>query len=795
MRNFTLKTLILTVLGLIGVYGVSVQAQTWTRTSLSDATGKNVYLYNLGTKKFLGKGGHWGTQATLASEGVLFTLTETSKGAGTYYLTSHLQQQDGTVNGKLTFTSENSSFYDKNGVFYVDQTHNYLANLIFTEVSGESNVYNISVAETDTLSTYIGINYMVAQDNGITNSKDASMEATDDAAKWILVTEDTRNAAFQNDSNIEDVTATFLIKDFDFGRRDLNVDNWKTSDGKALTWNEKNGKPSDAYPTTTVTTTTTYVYMANHKHSSQTCEQTISLSEYKGESCDTTCSIGRQKSYAFNYSHAESNTTSTTTEGYTYYNGNGYDANSEITDESTSKTVRAQYLYGGKWTANIHGSAGTLYQTISSDNMLRKGWYTVYCKAFTTATKGTVKLVVTPADALNLESTHTRTADVVKFNGETIPTTYVEASDSLAADDYLISAQVYVDETNGTYNPLTFGIYVDGADEKAWTCFDDFELKYNGDAPMILLLDEESESSDYLEAQRYEYEGDKTGEDYYKGNRVLYLHRTFNLNKWNTLVLPVDITVGQARNAFGSDVKISEFFGAIDEDRPGTIIFKNITTTETNDIAIKANKLYLIKPTVAEPGADGATTIDTVSKTCTYNGKEINISLDKYYTFPAVQYNYFDEGTLNTRPDCSESVAEYYGTDGKIKAVGTYLNVTAKNGIPVNSYVLSGKSTDNSVAGLWYYRTAKTKSKGFRGWLETVTTEGQASTGLDYEINGIVEHVAGDPTGIGEILLNPNTVNGNVYNLNGQLIRRNATSLDGLAAGVYVSNGKKYVVK
>ena len=788
MRKFTLKTVILTVLGLIGVYGVSVQAQTWTRTSLSDATGKNVYLYNLGTNKFLGKGGHWGTQATLASEGVLFTLTKTSTG---YNLTSHLQQQGGTTNGKLTFTSDHG-FFDKNGVFYVDQNHDYLANLIFTEVSDESNVYNISVQDTLSSSSYYGSYYMVANDNGITNSKDASIEATDDAAKWILVTEDTRKAAFQNDAYIEDVTATFLIKDFDFGRRDLNVGNWKTSDGKGLTWNETNGKPSDAYPTTIETTTTTYTYKANHKHRNSSCSYTFTTTDSSlGESCTHACESGNSnKTYKFDLETINTNTTSTTTEGYTYYNGNGYDADYVITNEG-----RAQYLYGGKWTANIHGSAGTLYQTISSDNMLRKGWYTVYCKAFTTATQGTVKLVVTPADALSLESTHTRTADVVKFNGETEPTTYVEASDSLAADDYLISAQVYVDETNGTYNPLTFGIYVDGADEKAWTCFDDFELKYNGDAPMTLLLNEDSESSDYLEAQRYEYEGDKTGDDYYKGNRVLYLHRTFNLNKWNTLVLPVGITVGQARSAFGGDVKISEFFGAIDPDRPGTIIFKNITTTETNDIAIKPNRLYLIKPTVAEPGSEGATTIDKVSKKCMYKDTEIEISLDKYYTFPAVQYNCFGDDPLDTRLDCSESVAEYYGTGGRIKAVGTYLNVTAENGIPVNSYVLSGKSTDNSVAGLWYYRTAKTKSKGFRGWLETVTTEGQASIGLDYEINGIVEHVAGDPTGIGEILINPNAVNGNVYNLNGQLIRRNATSLDGLAAGVYVSNGKKYVVK
>ena len=51
------------------------------------------------------------------------------------------------------------------------------------------------------------------------------------------------------------------------------------------------------------------------------------------------------------------------------------------------------------------------------------------------------------------------------------------------------------------------------------------------------------------------------------------------------------------------------------------------------------------------------------------------------------------------------------------------------------------------------------------------------------------------PTGINGIVKNTNIIGGNIYNLNGQLVRRNTTSLDGLAPGVYVMNGKKYVVK
>lgn len=34
-----------------------------------------------------------------------------------------------------------------------------------------------------------------------------------------------------------------------------------------------------------------------------------------------------------------------------------------------------------------------------------------------------------------------------------------------------------------------------------------------------------------------------------------------------------------------------------------------------------------------------------------------------------------------------------------------------------------------------------------------------------------------------------------VYNMNGQVVRRNAQSLDGLPKGLYIMNGKKYIVR
>jgi len=37
--------------------------------------------------------------------------------------------------------------------------------------------------------------------------------------------------------------------------------------------------------------------------------------------------------------------------------------------------------------------------------------------------------------------------------------------------------------------------------------------------------------------------------------------------------------------------------------------------------------------------------------------------------------------------------------------------------------------------------------------------------------------------------------NANIYNINGQLVRKNAKSLEGLPKGIYIVNGKKVAVK
>ena len=89
-------------------YAQKVQpVAAWEGTAPSAANGKTVYLYNVGTKQFLGKGGRWGTEATMNVEGAPFELTYTN---GTFTLTSKVKQEGGDSNGKLTLMDGTPQF-------------------------------------------------------------------------------------------------------------------------------------------------------------------------------------------------------------------------------------------------------------------------------------------------------------------------------------------------------------------------------------------------------------------------------------------------------------------------------------------------------------------------------------------------------------------------------------------------------------------------------------------------------------------------------------------------------------
>lgn len=198
----------------------------WTGTTPSNANGKTVYLYNVGTKQFLGKGGRWGTEATMNVEGVPFTLNYES---GTFTLTSMVKQEGGSSTGKLTLMDGKNSVHDK-GNYFVDQNGSS-----FTATE-QGDGYVITSKATTSGSTMYDKTYKVVALGA--NQKAYAKLSTDawvqgdstDYATWIIVTEDQRKDAFTkvNNAHVAAVNATFLMSDFDFARNDNSCSKWKT---------------------------------------------------------------------------------------------------------------------------------------------------------------------------------------------------------------------------------------------------------------------------------------------------------------------------------------------------------------------------------------------------------------------------------------------------------------------------------------------------------------------------------------------------------------------------------------
>lgn len=460
-----------------------------------------------------------------------------------------------------------------------------------------------------------------------------------------------------------------------------------------------------------------------------------------------------------------------------------------------------QQSYGGAWTANIHGARGSVVQTIPTKNMIKEGWYRVSCVGFTTATKGIARLYAASGKGNNTTGSGA-TASTEKFaianlhriDAATRPATYVAASkllDTPNVNTFDASVKVYVSPTNEaktTFETLSFGIQVGSAadpnqdaDDKAWTCFDNFKIEYLGTPEHELILDEDQTDGGYIKAQAWD--DDKTLQ-----KSIVYLHRTMNPNKWNSLVLPISLTVGQVKSIFGDQVHISKFYGAR-EDHPQRIIFDPITANRNDPdaIAIEEGKLYLVKPT-----ADGGMPQKQTVKT--FNKDGYNISVEDYYTIVGVTFKKKSEIADNAYSGrvMGDTGPEEFGTNQQVQFVGTYVMCFDNNNkIPANSYVLNGNN-EGGTAGLWYYRTVPTNTRGFRGWLQSV--QGQASKVFEYEIEGVVEQVNGNTTAIDGIEA-AQQHSANIYNLNGQLVRQGATSTEGLPSGLYIVGGKKLVVK
>ena len=228
---------------------------------------------------------------------------------------------------------------------------------------------------------------------------------------------------------------------------------------------------------------------------------------------------------------------------------------------------------------------------------------------------------------------------------------------------------------------------------------------------------------------------------------TMVFHRTFTPGKWNSLILPVDMTADQVKAAFGADAKIARFNRLQDK----WIYFD--MQTENN---LLKNVPYIIKPT-KEPTA--------VNRTYNVGGEKTKYIDGYVYTVTGIIY----EGLPNLQQE------DIKFTSG-MTHYGSYTNPTV---VPADSYILhrSGDMVHTAVE--------HKNIKSYRTWLRETTPSGET-------LQMRVEQNDGPSTGIKVIEETAKNANA-VYNVSG--MRMNSSNTNNLPKGVYIINNKKVVIK
>ena len=446
-------------------------------------------------------------------------------------------------------------------------------------------------------------------------------------------------------------------------------------------------------------------------------------------------------------------------------------------DAADFQKVSIESKENGKYGFASFSGIGEVSQTFKAPVT---GVYEIECRGFYQGNEA--KLFVTvngkthETPLVNTGSEFTKCTWVSTYGG----TTVTEAQK-------LAAGKALYDNENGKYtvkvvisataeSDMKIGIKKDAATQssacyRTWGpktdyCYDtdfvgvyNFAVRYVGKSKAsIFVLDEDAASTEYMEKA--------TGKDY--EDVTVYLKRSFTLNKWNSFVTPVGLTNAQVKQAFGDDVKVAKLAGVGGvTGHESSIDFRTVDLSQEG-VAIEPAQMYLVKPTK-----------DAVDMNLEF--ADGTIVSGKMYLIGrrALDGSKITDGTLKIKPTEGRPAEGAEITGAQVDFMGTYVALDATNGPQVGAYAWSG--------GDMYHLKKANAIKGFRGWLVDRT----GAKSIKFNIGD------GSVTSIDEVIANDRAekTSDAVYTVDGVKIRDNASSLEGLPAGLYIFKGKTHLVK
>lgn len=520
--------------------------------------------------------------------------------------------------------------------------------------------------------------------------------------------------------------------------------------------------------------------------------------------------------------------------GLNEYEGSVTSDNPYTFNGTTYKSIDDYQTHLGKYyCADIKNTRGAVYQVVHVEH---GGSYVIECKAYSNTNKAKLFAVLLKdpkegttnykdiVDGSFRETVVMQTANMSQTEQDNLHVSDQNmdyaGKEFYGSHKYFNSVLVQVPEGGGN---ICFGVRVGSvkdneAGTNEWTVFDDFRLLYAGsNTSRDLILDEDKDNLNYL------LDCTETYDDV-----VLHLNKKSfnkNINKWNTIVLPVDLNKDQFTQAFGANARLAELTTLTRNQ----IQFETVKMNEKkdNEAVLEAYVPYIIYPTknlanertpayTATLHKIGAGSESVEHKvTIAENHIDIpNVSLKKndqnkndlFGLFKDTWSLNLDKVKVADKPGDSEIV-----TDGTLAAYGTFARTFGdimKND-EQTTFTISDKNNPiiegrDNLKNCYFFHEGKMvyagdNVRGLRGfsvWFKPYnnSTSGAATSkfildGIDYTTD--VERIMATE----DSSIDSKFAKLGVFNLNGQLVRSGSTDVSGLPSGIYIVNGKKVFVK
>lgn len=738
------------------------------------------FLYNVKTGRFLNAGGYWGTHASLKEYGepiaIVDAKTFTPKGQS-FQKIKLVMEMHGTEGKFVGYPGVYDQTNPDRGV-YVDRKSDDVFGWVLEPVTGEgkgNNTYKLYTYCVNKYgSTVTTKKYYLCSNKGQVDV-DRNCEAYPESSlseyagydEWRFISYDQihKLQKFNGDNLTDALELSFMLKCPGFSRGDNDIKSWHTYNFKT--------EESDA-----TGFDDGFALYGLSKYYNYIAGSNTTPNEAKVDDVEPTWK-NELSSTAYEF------------DGIKYATNDG--------DWDNYRRNLGKY-----YCASITNKRGIVYQNV---DVTMYGTYKIECNGYSTTKKATLFAgVIDPANHNKMLNGSLNTT-ILNQTGDMPQTVKTDLHISDKNMDYAGKSFYSGNYSNTVYVTVPKDAIVDGkatirlgimvgypdtdtaVEGDEWTVFDKFHILYASRTfDEDLILDEHRDNLNYLM--------DLTP----MKNKTLHLKKDFTLNKWNSFILPVNLTKKQVIETFGASARLAELTNLTETG----IEFTSVNLDNNKETALKAYVPYLIFPT---KGAD-----QTKAYTAKYEQNAtdkrllVNIA-DNHYVIDKVSMKLTEDGK---KYDFSDMDQEHWtttvtGGNKDIKAYGTFARTF---GTPQTENETDGTYTwknDGSIIsgrprlehsyffdkGNMYHSNGRPRGlRGFSCWFET--------TGAQKTLKFTLDGVSQGTTGIEDILADyeqpvSRFANG-IYNLNGQLVKQ-GNSTAGLPSGMYIVNGKKCIVR